>query len=430
MRSSKLMIKKNINILAIGEYSFLIGIFLLSSALPISGLFLLLSVFIAIFKFKKKFFIERYNFIFFLISILLILSTVYTNIFSESFYLADYELITNWVSLFNWIPLFMAFRAFQFYLKTSIQREKFIKVLISGSFPVFISIIAQYHFNIFGPLSTLNGLIVWFQKPLVLDNRLANVGISGLFSNPNYTAYWLSTILPFSIYLFSKKTRKILKKIILFLLLAAIIYFLILTDSRNGFFSIFLTLYLMFGFKIFLILFLSILLIFTIYFYVKPILPIQFLLVAESFFERSLFIKITNLNLKNFVNFPRIELYFKTINLIIERPIFGWLAGSFSSIFLLRGGFLNIQHTHNLFIQVAFDYGIFPALLLISTIVYLLIKSYIKIFHIENNSDINKAWFTTTLVSVMINLFDIPYYDGKIAILFWVYLAGLKAYLD
>ena len=165
----------------------------------------------------------------------------------------------------------MAFRAFQFYLKTSIQREKFIKVLISGSFPVFISIIAQYHFNIFGPLSTLNGLIVWFQKPLVLDNRLANVGISGLFSNPNYTAYWLSTILPLSIFLFSKKTRKILKKIILFLLLAAIIYFLILTDSRNGFFSIFLTLYLMFGFKIFLILFLSILLIFTIYFYVKPI---------------------------------------------------------------------------------------------------------------------------------------------------------------
>ena len=132
----------------------------------------------------------------------------------------------------------MAFRAFQFYLKTSIQREKFIKVLISGSFPVFISIIAQYHFNIFGPLSTLNGLIVWFQKPLVLDNRLANVGISAYLAILiiQLIGYLPSSILNLFIF---KKTRKILKKIILFLLLAAIIYFLILTDSRNGFFSIF-----------------------------------------------------------------------------------------------------------------------------------------------------------------------------------------------
>ena len=91
---------------------------------------------------------------------------------------------------------------------------------------------------------------------------------------------------------------------------------------------------------------------------------------------------------------------------------------------------LNIQHTHNIFLQVAFDFGVAPAILLFSAISSLLINSYVKIFHLENISFLNRAWFTSTAVSVMINLFDITYYDGKISILFWVYLAGLKSYLD
>ena len=422
--------KNNFNILILGEYLFYIGIFLLSSLVPIGVLFLILSILIVIFKFGSHFFVERYNFIFFLISIFLISSTLYTHIFSESFNLEKYESTTNWLSLVNWIPFFIAFRAFQFYLKTSTKREKFIKVLIAGSFPVFISIIAQYHFNIFGPFSIFNGLIIWFQKPLVLDNANAKTGVAGLFSNPNYTAYWLSTILPLTIYLFTSRCKKILRKIFTFLLLSAVIYFLILTDSRNGFLSIFVSFYFMFGLKIFVIIGLILFFIFTIYFLLKSFLPMEILAITEKLFERSLFIKITNINFKNISVFTRIDLFYKTINFILEKPIFGWLAGSFSAIYLLRGGSFSIQHTHNLFLQVAFDYGIIPALLLFSTIFYLLINSYIKIFHKENNSTLNKAWFTMTLVSVIFHFFDIPYFDVRISILFWVYLAGLKSYLD
>ena len=101
MQSYKLKFNKNkFNILLFGEYSFYIGIFLLSSALPIAALFLLLSIFIAIFKFRSKFFFDNYNFIFLFISVLLISSSFYKNIFAESFNLDSNYLISNWVD--NW----------------------------------------------------------------------------------------------------------------------------------------------------------------------------------------------------------------------------------------------------------------------------------------------------------------------------------------
>ena len=420
----------NLNLLSIGQYSFYIGIFFLCSALPIAAIFLLFSTFIAIFKFKRKFFIDKFNNIFYLISVLLIASTVYKSIFSDFNDLENYELINNWVSLINWLPFFVFFRASQFYLKKSDQRDRFIKVLIAGSFPLFFSIISQFHFNHFGPFSTLNGLITWFQKPLNLENRSANVGVAGLFSNPNYTAYWLATILPLTFYLSTIKKNEILKRILKLLLSSCIIYFLILTDSRNGILGIFITLYFLIGFKIILILAFSLGLFLIIYFLFKPSLPIQMVFFLESIFQRSLFLKITNIDFSNFRLFTRVDLFYKTIVLIFQKPIFGWLAGSFSSIFLLKNGFLYIQHTHNLFLQVAFDYGLAPSILFFSTITYLIITSYFKIFCEDKNNNLAKAWFTASFVSVIFNFFDIPYFDGKVSILFWSYLAGLKSYLE
>ena len=45
-----------------------------------------------------------------------------------------------------------------------------------------------------GPISTLFGLIVWYQRPI--DGI---IGITGLFSNPNYLGSWLNIIWPFVI---------------------------------------------------------------------------------------------------------------------------------------------------------------------------------------------------------------------------------------
>ena len=103
--------------------------------------------------------------------------------------------------------MFFVYWGSQIYLKNNKQRELFIKVLIAGSIPIIISCILQYWFKVFGPFETLNGLIVWFQKPLI-----RNDGISGLFSNQNYTGFWFAMLWPFSIFLFRRNYTNKFKK--------------------------------------------------------------------------------------------------------------------------------------------------------------------------------------------------------------------------
>ena len=314
-------------------------------------------------------------------------------------------------------------------MKTKYQKEIFIKILIAGTFPVFASIIIQYFFNIFGPFSTLNGLIIWFMKPLAIDNNNSS-HVAGLFSNPNYTAYWLSCLFPFSIYIFQNIKNNRLKKFILILIIISLIYFLILTDSRNGLFSILISLPFIIGGKIFLILILSFILCFTTYPFLKVFLNDSLVLFIESLFDRSIFWKLSNFNILNIKNFTRIDLYIKTIFLILQKPFFGWMAGSFSIIFLLNGGILNIQHAHNLPLQLAYDFGIITSILICSVFFIILYKAFINNVLNNNTNLLSKTWFTANLVSVFFHLFDMPYYDGRLAILFWILMAGLKTTLD
>ena len=51
----------------------------------------------------------------------------------------------------------------------------FSRFLIAGSIPLFISCILQSWFKVYG-VETLNGLIIWFQKP-VEENHF---GVTGL----------------------------------------------------------------------------------------------------------------------------------------------------------------------------------------------------------------------------------------------------------
>ena len=64
-----------------------------------------------------------------------------------------------WISLFNWIPLFILFITSQIYLKTASQRERFSKFLIAGTIPVLVSCELQAWFGVVGPFKIFNGLI-------------------------------------------------------------------------------------------------------------------------------------------------------------------------------------------------------------------------------------------------------------------------------
>ena len=89
----------------------------------------------------------------------------------------------------------------------------------------------QFVFKIYGPFSTINGLIVWYQR----DPK--NGSITGLFNNANYLAFWLAIVLPAALFFF-KTSKYRLEKISFSLISFLIISFIVLTNSRNGLLSL------------------------------------------------------------------------------------------------------------------------------------------------------------------------------------------------
>ena len=106
----------------------------------------------------------------------------------------NWEKSLTWIGLSNWLPLFFCFIAFQEFISTEKDRNIFCKLLIAGSFPIIISGFSQFFFQLYGPFEFLNGLIIWFQKPI---NPME--GISAVFSNQNYAGAWYCIIFPFSL---------------------------------------------------------------------------------------------------------------------------------------------------------------------------------------------------------------------------------------
>ena len=218
-----------------GEKCFFCGTFFLASALPISAFFYLLSMIISLWKFNKNFFKDKYNQILFLSSGVMIFSNV--NAFLNMDNISDQNTADVWLDLFNWVPLFLLFISSQIYLKHSNQRKIFSKFLISGTIPVLISCIMQACLGIEGPLKSLNGLIVWYLDKL----DYSDFALSGLFSNRNYTATWLSAVLSFGLFELLDKRGVNPQKVTVLTLNFIIVLFTIFTFSRNGIISIFIT---------------------------------------------------------------------------------------------------------------------------------------------------------------------------------------------
>ena len=60
--------------------------------------------------------------------------------------------------------------------------------LLISTIPVIVSCIAQMWFGWYGPFTTLNGLIVWFQREPSYSSA------TGLFNNPNYLDIYISKV--------------------------------------------------------------------------------------------------------------------------------------------------------------------------------------------------------------------------------------------
>ena len=418
---------KNQNIY-LGNKIFLLGVFFLPSALPISGIFLFISL---VFSFKNRITFslkDKLNYPLFISIGLIIFSTFNVILINRPSTLLDFNVAFIWLNLFNWIPIFIFYWGFQNYLAITSQRLLFAKFILSGTFPVIISCILQKFFNLYGPFKTLFGSIVWFQKPLV-DN---SAPISGLFSNPNYTSIWLCLVLPFSLILLRRSSKSSLKNIFLAFLSLLIIYMIVLTGSRNGIIAIGITAIILYGYKKFFLVTIPLFFLASITkffgFFINN--DINFF---NNIFPKALIKKIFE---TNFQHQYRLDIWSSAFSRIQERPFLGWGPSTFSflhiennKVFFPPKIMLDAQHSHNIILELSHNFGIPLAIILVSSIFYLLLKSWPIVYSSLNknsSSIIDKAWFSSSVIIFVSSLTDITHYDGKISIFIGALFAGLR----
>ena len=132
--------------------------------------------------------------------------------------------------------------------------------------------------------------------------------------------------------------------------------------------------------------------------------------------------------------FPRLGIWKTSIELIYQRPFFGWGATSFPLLYELQNNNW-VGHPHNLLLESALSYGIIPSLILSFFVISILIKSIIlQLKKFKTNSFMNeysyvfdKAWLCSTLFLIIAHLIDIQYFDLRISIISWILLAGLRS---
>ena len=405
--------KQKINLENIGFIGFNIGIFLLFSAPALASFFLLISLLISIFTIKKNPFHDKVNLLLILVSFLMVLSCA---LYKEPF--PDYQSNLSTaplIGLINWIPLFFSYIGFQHYLRNKKDRLICGISLMSGSIPILISGFGQYFFNWYGPLEFLNGFIIWYQR----ENQS---GMTSFFNNPNYAACALSTILPLFYGTLQINKNLKLKKIINLIIIFLIIFGIFFTSSRNGLLGLLLgTLFFFIPLKSRLLSFsiLSVASIFLFNFLTKYLLNIP--LISFNLANK--------ISFQGFYNDARLLIWKNSILYIFKKPFLGWGGNGFS--YLWNND--NALHSHSLPLEISIQYGLISSFLLSSLVIFILVKSFRVVFLDLNfklrnydKESFDKGWFAAFIVILFSNLVDIVYFDVRISILFWLFLAGLR----
>ena len=327
--------------------------------------------------------------------------------------------VLSWLGLFNWIPFFWIFWSSQYFLKNSKQREIISKLLVLGTIPVILTGIGQYFFEWHGPIKFLYGLVTWYQRPVDSVS-----GLTGLFNHANYAGSWLTFLLPISIALALKKSKK---SILFKTNLVFIIFCIVLTNSRNAWASSLLTIPILFGTNslIFLtpiLLFLGTIILITTNNYFAGDLQDWFQdVIPNKIWKEFSSEGFTELNVTRF------EILKAAIKLILLNPLIGTGGGSFPIIYEIQTGLWK-GHTHNIFSDLSLSYGI-PSMVILIIVFFSIIsngykKSYFKRGIFENMID--KAWISATIIFLISQLIDVQYYDARISLMFWILLSGIR----
>ena len=419
--------KKNNLFIKAGKICFNVGILILPTAFFYSSILLLISFIIANIYTKNNL-KDKWNLPLIICSILMILICLISNFYPSTDLDFKYDNNLNWIGLLNWIPMFWVFWTAQYYLKTIQERINCAFYLLIGTIPILIAGFGQYYLNWYGPFKFFNDTIIWYQREIQYQV------FTGPFNNPNYAGTWLTSIFPFSFFFFLKKAKLNFKKIFFCFTSLAFCLAIVLTHSRNAITNLSIAFTLLIGLSIktiFFIYFIFLGFISTIFILEIPISSINFLNKNEII---SSFLPNSN-NFNDIFSLPRIKIWKTAISNIISNPFIGWGASSFSLLYSLKN--LNqgytYAHSHNLILEMANNYGVLTCLILFSTIFLLVYKTRPSLSNKEiyskNDKLINKFWWVSALIILLMHLTDITYYDGRISLLFWILIAGLRCIL-
>ena len=124
-----------------GLLAFNIGLFFLFSAPAISVIFILGSLIYAYSQSRVNPFNDWINKSFLIVIVLMLASCIFFKLFNQEIEFKDnfLEYTHPLIGLFNWIPLFLSFWGFQYYLRTKDHRKMAGISLICSTMPVLLS---------------------------------------------------------------------------------------------------------------------------------------------------------------------------------------------------------------------------------------------------------------------------------------------------
>ena len=407
-----------------GSSLFLFGIFFLPSALFISIISLLPAALLGSFFNKKNFFKDKWNYPFLIFGILICLSSFSQNFILTNPYSDIWDPSLSLIGLVNWLPFIYLFWSFQPYLNSHSKRRLSALILVAGTVPVLITGFGQYFFNWTGPLKTLYGLIIWYQKPIENPG-----GLSGLFSNQNYTGSWLNFVWPFCLAFFLENKKNIFKRMISLGFFLSIGFAAFLTFSRNAWLGLITTFPIVIGKREIKILVPLILLSSLTFIYIfSPIFSGDFQNMLRNLLPEKILLEFSSDGYVG-LDSTRIEIFLSALNLIKQNPIFGTGAASFPAIYFAETSFWK-GHSHNILLELAISFGLPATLILFLFVSFIILLSGKKIFLKNNLSIIDKSYWASLFFFVISQLADIQYFDGRISIIAWILIASLKNIIE
>jgi hypothetical protein len=401
--------------------------------LPASALFAALFLFVALIQGSRRrsaLRSDRVTVVLLLLAALMVIGALAVSMRAGA--VDGYSHLLAWVGLANWLPLFWGFWGFQPYVSDSAARRRIALAIVAGTVPVVVTGLGQLWLGWSGPWHILGGAVIWHVKqggnP---PDRLA-----GLFDYANIAAAWLSLAWPFVLAAFLNlaNSRRFLgfrglwRWVVVGLIVVAQGAALYLTDSRNGWGALVVSVPLVMGPStwVWVLPFLAVLGL-PVLLATLPGVPDLIQAPLRSIVPQEIWGRLNDFNSQGRRpdQITRLSQWRVAAELIAERPWLGWGAAAFTVIYPLRTGFWH-GHTHNIFFELALAHGLPAALLLVGLVLWLLIRAAQK--GMIRAALFERAWFASVLVLVLLHASDLPMYDSRINIAGWILLAGLRCW--